>query len=142
MKKLVLVVILLSLGFIFVSKAEATPLKGIRIEVCKYGLFSKLFGKCFEYQVEDSYATSSIWCYSSNQIPDGWICRDNNGNGFDIYYRAVTIKNLNSKNLEVIRHRNEYGHPWTYTDLIEPDKTNFVFHDEDYAFSITFNHGD
>lgn len=134
----VLSIVIVSLGFVFINKAQATPLVGIKIEVCKYGLFSKLFGDCFEYEVQPSYDTSSIWCYSSNTIREGWTCEDNNGDNFDILYGAINVRNMNSQNIEIVRHRLEYGHNMTYSDLVEPDKKGFVFHQEDYAFSIHF----
>ncbi len=140
MKKLVLVVILLSLGFIFVSQGEASPLQGINIEVCKSGIFSKLFGKCFQYQVEDSYASNSIWCYSTTRV-DGWACTDSQGGYFEIPYTTITIKNLNTQNLEVVKHTVEYGNPWSYTDSVKPDKTVFLYNGVYHAFSINFDYG-
>jgi hypothetical protein len=139
MKKLAWLVIVLSLGFIFVNQVEATPLKGIQIEVCKSGIFSKLFGKCFVYTVEDSYASSSIWCYSTNRV-DGWACTDNNKNYFEIPYTSVTIRNLNNADYKIIKHTFEYGNPWSYTEILQPDKTAFLFNKTYHAFSINFEY--
>jgi hypothetical protein len=140
MKKLVLVVLVLTVGFIFVNKVEATPLKGIQIEVCKSGIFSRLLGKCFQYQTEDSYASSSIWCYSTTRV-DGWACNDSQGGYFEIPYSTITIKNLNTTNHELLKHTVEYGNPWSYTDTVKPDETAFLYNGVYHAFSINFECG-
>ena len=140
MKKVYLAIMLFLLLFVFVNinKVEATPPKGISIEICKNGFFQRLLGNCFEYEVEASYSTSSIWCRTSN-FSQGWVCTDSNGEIFDINYRAVNIKNITPVNLEIVRFRTEYGRPWSYSDIVQSQKSIFIFQEEDHEFSIRFD---
>jgi hypothetical protein len=143
MKKFFVVIIMLSLCFVFFNTASATPLSGLHIEFSKWGLFQRLLGNYFDYQVQDSYKISSIWCRSlafSSAEPgmnEGWVCTDNNEDQFIIPYESITIKNLNNQDIEIGKHRIEYGHAMTYSEKVSPEESSkLIFGQEYHAFSI------
>jgi hypothetical protein len=145
MKKLFIVIVVLSLCFIFVDSVNATPLRGLHVEFSKWGLFQRFLGNYFGYQVEDSYKSSNIWCkslaFSSAEpgMDKGWICNDNNENRFIIPYESITVKNMNNQDIEIVKHRIEYGHAMSYSETVSPEKSSkLLFGEEYHSFSINF----
>ena len=148
MKNVVALIILMTLLLAFTSKVEATPPSGIHVEFCRYGLFSRLLGRCMEHKVAPSYAQSSISCRSMEHsttltgYEEGWVCQDSNGESFVIPYKAISLRNLSQSNLriEIIRFHFQFAYAPDLSRSLESKQTyDLIFGEIDQFFNIYFD---
>lgn len=143
MKSVIITILLVVIVVVPLNNVTATPPQGLVLEFCRYGLFSRLLGRCVEYEVPASYARSTVWCRSTEYSSaltgeeEGWICTDNLDNTFVIPYQAITVRNNSGRFIEITRHKMEFQNPMSYTQRVDPGRTSQLLYGRtDTAFLV------